>query len=187
MPRPNREIVPGSAYHVFARGSNRGSIFAFDGDRIDFLDCLRRAFERHEVRCLAYCLMPNHYHLLVETPDERLSYAMKELNGRHALRFNRRYQRDAHLFKNRFSAVLQESGDQLIATLRYTARNPVEAGLCSDPAEWPWSSSRALAGLDAPPAFLDARRVLSYLADEPEAAMAAYRDLVAAPAHPIGV
>ncbi len=159
----------------------------FDSDRVDFLECLRRALDRHEVRCLAYCLMPNHYHLLVETPDEGLSHGMRELNGRYSLRFNRRHRRDAHLFKNRFGAILQETDEQIVATLRYTARNPVEATLCAEPAEWPWSSSRALAGLERPPAFLDLPRALSYLGAEPEKAMAAYRELVAVPALPIGV
>ena len=159
----------------------------YDGDRVDFLECLRRAFERHEVRCLAYCLMTNHYHLLVETPDERLSHGMRELNGRYALRFNRRYERDAHLFRNRFGAILQETDDQVVATLRYMARNPVDAGLCAEPAEWPWSSSRALAGLEAPPTFLDMPRAMSYLASRPETAMAAYRTLVETPALPVGV
>jgi REP element-mobilizing transposase RayT len=172
---------------VFARGSNRGLIFAFDSDRVDFLQFVERVIERYELRCLTYCLMPNHYHLVVETPDDRLSTAMRVLNGRYALRFNRRYGRDAHLFKNRFGAVLQESDAQLFATLRYVVRNPVDAGLCSDPNDWPWSSSRALTGLEPGPAFLNVSHTLSYFANEPERGMAAYRELISTPALPIGV
>jgi putative transposase len=178
MPRPQRAFVPGGIYHLFSRGSNRQAIFSFDSDRIDFLDCVRRVVERHELRCLAYCLMLNHYHLVLETPDERLSPAMKALNGRYSLRFNRRHERDAHLFKNRFGAVLQDSTDQLLWTLRYTVRNPVEAGLCASPDEWPWSSYRACAGLSRGPTFLDVVGALSYFGDEYPAAVSRYREHV---------
>jgi REP element-mobilizing transposase RayT len=123
MARSPRAFVPGATYHVYSRGSNRQAIFRFDSDRIDFLMCLERALRRARLQCLAYCLMPNHYHLVLETSDDNLSSAMKALNGRYALRFNRRYERDAHLFRNRFGAVLQESQDQLLWTLRYTVRN----------------------------------------------------------------
>jgi len=104
---------------------------------------------------------------------------MKALNGRYALRFNRRHERDAHLFKNRFGAVQQESESQLLWVLRYTARNPVESGLCAQPDEWPWSSYRACAGLEPAPAFLAVTDVLSYFGNESREAMARYRELVA--------
>jgi putative transposase len=109
MPRPPREFVPGGIYHVFARGSNRQPIFDVDSDHVDFLYCLEKAVARGRLTCLAYCLLPNHYHLVVETPDGELSQAMKALNGRYSLRFNQRYGRDAHLFKNRFGAVRQKT------------------------------------------------------------------------------
>lgn len=175
MARPPRTFVPGALYHVFSRGSNRQAIFTYDGDRLDFLSCVGRVVECHELRCLAYCLTPNHYHLVLEIPDERLSTAMKSLNGRYALRFNRRYSRDAHLFKNRFGAVVQDGPDQLLWTLRYVVRNPVEAGLCAGPEEWPWSSYKPCAGLDRPPAFLDVAGTLSYFGDEYTEAMSRYR------------
>lgn len=181
MGRPPRELVPGGIYHVFSRGSNRQAIFAFDSDRVDFLECLGRVVRAYDLRCLSYCLMPNHYHLIVEIPHGQLSQALKGLNGRYALRFNRRYGRDAHLFKNRFGAVLQESEPQFFETLRYVARNPVEGGLCAHPDEWPWSSFRASVGLDARPPFLDVERLLSFFADEAATAMARYRELVLRP------
>lgn len=178
MPRPPRSFVPGAIYHVFARGSNRQSIFSFDSDRVDFLLCLDRVVHRHQLRCLGYCLMPNHYHLVLETPDGDLSPAIKALNGRYALRFNRRYERDAHLFKNRFGAVLQESDSQFQWTLRYVARNPVERDLCAKADEWPWSSYRACAGLDPAPRFLDLAYMLSFFGNASDEAMARYRKLV---------
>jgi putative transposase len=176
--RKPREFVAGALYHVYARGSNRQAIFQYDSDRVDFLGCLARVVDRDRLRCLSYCLMSNHYHLVVETPDGRLSPAMQSLNGRYALRFNRRYGRDAHLFKNRFGAVVQESEGQLLATFRYTARNPVDKGLCRVPDEWPWSSYRALAGVERAPPFLDVDAALSYFGDEASRAMARYREFV---------
>jgi hypothetical protein len=119
--------------------------------------------------------MSNHYHLVLETGDGELSRAIKALNGRYALRFNQRHQRDAHLFKNRFGAVHQGSESQLLWTLRYAVRNPVENGLCGMPEEWRWSSYRASIGLDRVPRFLDVSRLLSYFADMPDRARAVYR------------
>jgi len=179
--------MPGAIYHVYARGSNRQAIFAFDSDRTDFLECLTRAVQAYDLRCLSYCLMLNHYHLVLQIPDTRLSQAMKALNGRYALRFNQRYGRDAHLFKNRFGAVLQETNSQFLWTLRYTARNPVEKGLCALPEEWRWSSYRASVGLDPVPSFLDVGALLSFLGDEVIAATARYRELIQDPGARVGV
>ncbi|HXG76578.1 MAG TPA: transposase [Gaiellaceae bacterium] len=178
MGRAPRQFAPEATYHVFARGSNGQAIFVFDSDRIDFLDCLRQVIQRAELSCLAYCLMTNHYHLVLETRDGKLSRALQTLNGRYAQRFNRRYDREAHLFKNRFGAVRQMSESQLLWTLRYTVMNPVAQGLCSAPSEWRWSSYRALAGLEPPPPFLDVRRALSYFGDTPGEAMSRYRAFV---------
>lgn len=178
MGRAPREFIPGAIYHVYARGSNRQALFLFDSDRVDFLECLGRVVDNNDLRCLSYCLMSNHYHLVLETGDGRLSPALKALNGRYALRFNRRYGRDAHLFKNRFGAVLQETEAQLLATLRYAVRNPVDNGLCGQPDEWPWSSYRASVGLDPTPAFLDVNAMFSYFGSESHRAMAVYREYV---------
>ena len=178
MPRRPREFFAGGTYHVYSRGSNRQAIFRFDSDRVDFLGCLARVLERFELCCLGYCLMLNHYHLLLQTHDGQLSAAMKALNGRYALRFNRRYARDAHLFKNRFGAVPQESESQLLWTLRYTVRNPVESGLCAEPSEWPWSSYRACAGIEAAPRFLDVAAALEHFGDVADSAASRYRAFV---------
>ncbi len=166
--------MEGGIYHVFSRGSNKQAIFFFDEDRVDLLRCLARVVERHPIACLAYVLMPNHCHYLFRLTEGRLSPAMKELNGRYALRLNRRYRRTAHLFENRFGAVLQESTEQLLWTSRYIVRNPVRAGLCQHPAEWMWSSYRATAGIDPCPSFLSVAELLPYYADEPSRARATY-------------
>jgi REP-associated tyrosine transposase len=177
MSRAPRAFAPG-IYHVFARGSNRQAIFSSDSDRIDFLHCLDRVVARSQLRCLAYCLMANHYHLVFETSDGELSAPMKALNGGYSLRFNRRYARDAHLFKNRFGAVRQELDGQLLWTVRYAVRNPVESGVCRTPADWPWSSYRASAGLERAPRFLAVARLLSFFGAVPHRARSTYRAFV---------
>jgi REP element-mobilizing transposase RayT len=187
MPRAPRSFAPGAAYHVFSRGSNRQAVFAFDSDRVDFLMCLDRVVRNYELKCLAYCLLTNHYHLVLEASAEPFSAAMKALNGRYALRFNRRHDRDAHLFKNRFGAVQQDSESQLLWALRYTVRNPVKSGLCAQPDEWPWSSYRACAGLEPAPALLALTDVLSYFGGESPEAMARYRELIASQERELGV
>ena len=179
VPRAPRDFVPGGIYHVFSRGSNRQALFRFDSDRVDFLTCLGRVVRVHELSCLTYCLMPNHYHLIVQVDGRDLSRAMKALNGRYALRFNRRYGRDAHLFRNRFGAVLQESDEQLLWTLRYAVQNPVQSGLCTAPDEWPWSSYSAALGLQRPPPFLDVDRLLSLFGEPADLARSRYVELVA--------
>jgi REP element-mobilizing transposase RayT len=166
-------------YHVFSRGSNRQAIFEYDSDRADFCLCVGRVVRRYDLSCFAYCLMPNHYHLVLATGDGRLSLAMQALNGRYALRFNRRYERDAHLFKNRFGAVRQETDEQLAWTIRYVLWNPVTSELCSHPREWPWSSYRASTGLEQPAVPLDLSGLYAFFGDEAEAAMASYQRAVA--------
>jgi REP element-mobilizing transposase RayT len=175
MGRPRREFVAGGVYHVYSRGSNRQAIFTFDSDRVDFLGCLDRVVHRFEIDCLAYCLMSNHYHLVLESRDGHVSRAIQALNGRYANRFNHRYERDAHLFKNRFGAVWQRTTSQLLWTLRYTVMNPVESGLCGAPEEWRWSSYRASAGLEPTPSFLNLGRLWSYFGDAAATGVSRYR------------
>jgi hypothetical protein len=103
---------------------------------------------------------------------------MRELNGRYALRFNKRYGLEAHLFRNRFGAVLQASDAQLTWTARYIVANPVEAHLCSHASEWPWSSYRATAMLERPPSFLDVDALLTYFGDRSDEAAARYVEFV---------
>jgi putative transposase len=178
MPRPPRSFEPGGLYHLFSRGSNRHEIAIDDGDRIDLLLCAERAFRRHRVECFGYVVMPNHYHFVVFTPDGDISAAMKELNGRFSLRFNRRHGRDAHTFKNRFGAVRLERESHLLWASAYVAANPVRAGLCPRPENWAWSSYRATVGLERPLTLLNVQRLFSYLGDTSERAQPLCRFLV---------
>jgi len=189
MPRLPRDWIAGGVYHVMSRGSNRQAIFKHDTDRIDLLDCAAVVVQRHRIECLAFGLMPNHCHWLFRIPadDDRLSIAMKELNGRYSLRFNRRYDREAHLFRNRFRAVPQQTHEQFLWTVRYIVRNPVEAELCSDPSELPWTSYRATARLDPPPSVLAVSTLLAYFADTPREAVARFVDFVAGDSTETGV
>ena len=167
---------------MYSRGSNRQALFLYDGDRHDLLIHTATVVERYQLGCLAYALMTNHVHYLFRTPETEepvLSNALRDLNGTHARRFNRRHGREAHAFRNRFGAVLQESGEQLLWTLRYIERNPVEAGLCRHPSEWAWTSYRATAGLDPPPLFLFVPGVLELFGSDVETARARYVEFVA--------
>jgi putative transposase len=187
MPRPPRQWVPGGIYHVFSRGSNRQAIFRYDSDRADLLDCAARVIERYELECLAFALMTNHCHFLLKTENGGISSAMRDLNGRYARRFNLRYEREAHAFRNRFGAVLQESDEQLRWTVRYIVTNPVKAGLCAHPSEWPWTSHRATLGIADPPGCLSLVALLLYFGDTPENAVAAYIDFIEASEAPDSV
>ena len=161
MARTRREWIEGAIYHVFSRGSNRQAIFLNEGDYVEFDMLLADAFRRHGLDAFGWSLMPNHWHGIVRSPAEGLSAFMKSVNHRYALRFDRRWGRTAHLFENRFGVVLQESEAQLLATLRYVVRNPVEAGLCASPQDATWTSYRATAGLETAPYFLPVDEILA--------------------------
>jgi putative transposase len=178
--RALRIDAPGAFYHVTSRGNGGRAIYFDDRDRRVFLAMFARVRRRYGWVCLAFCLMTNHYHLLLETPDGGLSGGMRELNGGYARRTNRRYAQDGHLFRNRFGAETLEREEHLLEACRYIVLNPVRAGLCSDPADWPWSSYRACAGLEYAPHFLAVDRVLRLFGRSPAAARRAYRAFVAA-------
>ena len=142
MPRKPREEVEGGVYHVYARGNGKQRIFLDDRDRATYLSLLRLEIERRNWQCLAYCLMDNHIHLLIETPEANLGRGMQRLHSAYAQLFNERHERVGHLFQGRYGAVRIESDEQIWTTLAYIEANPVRSGLCSRPADWPWSSYR---------------------------------------------
>src|SRR4030042_5793823 len=129
MARPLRIEFPGAVYHVTSRGNARQTIFIDDEDRGGFLDLLSIVVERFNWICHAYCLMGNHYHLLIETPDGNLSKGMRELNGIYTQHFNRRHGRVGHVFQGRFKAILVEKDSYLLELCRYIVLNPVRAGI----------------------------------------------------------
>jgi putative transposase len=158
--KPRIELA-GGVHHVYARGNGRQLIYLDDGDRSSYLAMLARVVGHREWRCLSYCLMDNHVHLLIETPLPNLAAGMQWLHGRFAELFNARHGRSGHLFQGRYGSVLMKSQAQVLMAVAYIARNPVAAGLCAGPADWPWSSHRAVVcGTGAP--WLDHERLLSY-------------------------
>ena len=159
--RKPRVELAGGVQHVFARGNGRQDIYLDDVDRHSYLFLLGRVVAKQQWRCLAFCLMDNHVHLLIETPIANLGVGMRSLHGVFAQQFNARHGRSGHLFQGRYGSVLMRSDGQVWTVAAYIARNPVTAGLCARPDDWPWSSHRAIAGGAAMP-WLDHERLLSY-------------------------
>jgi putative transposase len=178
MSRPLRIEYEGALYHVTSRGTGGRTIFLDIDDRLGFLDLLGLTVERFQWIVHAYVLMGNHLHLLVETPKANLARGMRQQNGVYALRFNRRHRRWGHLFGHRYGAILVQRESHLLELARYIVRNPVRAGLCRSPLEWPWSSARATAGLEPVPDFLTVDWLLAQFHPEPCRAQEAYRRFV---------
>ena len=154
MVRPLRLNIAGARYHVMSRGNARQEVFLDDDDRRHFLTLLAAAIRRFDVNCHAFCLMPNHFHLLLRIGEPTLGRTMQHLNSAYATWFNRRHRRVGHLFQGRFKAPLIEEGSYFRRAVRYVVQNPVRAGLCARCADWDWSSYRATAGLVTPPSWL---------------------------------
>jgi len=178
MARPLRIEYEGALYHITTRGNAGNSVFLADADRHAFLDLLAEAVRRFSWICHAYCLMGNHYHLLVETPVANLSSGMRHLNGVFTQRSNRRHGRAGHLFQGRYRSILVERDSHLLELARYIVLNPVRAGLSRAPDSWRWSSYRATAGLAASPEFLCVDWILSQFGSDARAAAGAYREFV---------
>jgi len=184
MGRPPRDLGADATYHVMARGNRRQTIFRGDADRVRFLEIYGEVCGRYRWTSLAYCLMGNHVHLAVRTADPNLSDGMRLLLGRYARTFNRTHGLSDHLFRSRFRAVRVESDRQMLAVLRYIARNPLRGGLVTRPEEWPWSSFAATVGLALVPPCLDSDAVLALLHPNPGPARALLRSLVEDDARP---
>ena len=179
MARPLRIEYAGALYHVFARGNNRADMFLDDVDRKAFLGNLDRVCANFRWRIRAWCLMNNHYHLLVETPEPNLSAGMRELNGVYAQRFNRRHERVGHVLQGRYKAALVEKHAYLLTLLRYIVLNPVRANFTQTAAGWPWSSHRSLIGRADTPSWLAASETLGLFHNERRHAIRAYAGFVA--------
>jgi REP element-mobilizing transposase RayT/DNA-binding MarR family transcriptional regulator len=180
MARPLRIEYPGALYHVTCRGNARAKIFLVDPDRELFLQVLTQAVERFNWLCHAYCLMSNHYHLLIETVDPTLSRGMRQLNGVYTQEFNRRHSRTGHVFQGRYKAILVERDAYLLELARYVVLNPVRAKMARTARDWPWSSYRATAGIEVAPPLLATDSILEQFGPSKKKAQAAYRKFVSA-------
>jgi putative transposase len=177
MARPPRVTAAGALYHVTSRGNRRQRTYRDSRDYERFLDLTSRVVEERAWHCHAYCLMPNHFHLLLETPEDDLSVGMHWLKTTYAVRFNKRHELDGHLFQGRFHSVVVTREEHLIWLSRYIVRNPVRAGLCSHPGDWPWSSYQAAAQDRPRPEFLTIDWLLRVFDDDLDRARAAYLEL----------
>ena len=179
MSRPIRIEFPDALYHVTARGDRREAIFDDDLDRRLFLSTLAQVVNRFNWVCHAWCLMDNHYHLLIQTPDGNLSKGMRQLNGVYTQASNRRHRRVGHLFQGRFKAILVDGDAYLLELSRYVVLNPVRAGMVKAPADWPWSSYRASVGLEPPQPWLAVDGLLANFAEQRGLAQTRYAKFVA--------
>jgi putative transposase len=154
MPRPPRLEYPDALYHVTSRGSRRDPIFVDDHDRASLLSILTQALQACDARAFAFCLMGNHYHLVLQTHQANLSVLMRRVNSLYSLTFNQRHRRHGHVFEGRFFAVHVDRDAYLLEVCRYVDLNPVRAGLVESPAQWRWSSHRAHVGSTPAPPWL---------------------------------
>jgi len=178
MTRPIRIEFPGALYHVTSRGNAKVDVFLDNEDRRLFLSLLGSVVWRYEWVCHAYCLMGNHYHLLIETPKTTLSKGMCRLNSGYASHVNQRHARAGHLFQARFHSVVVDKDAYLLRLARYVVLNPVRAGLVSSPGDWTWSSYLPTLGEVAVPDFLGTGLILSQFSDNEVNAREAYRRFV---------
>jgi REP element-mobilizing transposase RayT len=179
MARRPRYELPDGLSHVTCRTVRKFPLFRTERDArayLELLDYVKRNIVPWDV--LAYCLMPNHVHFVVDATVEQLSLAMHRLNGSYAQRFNREYGYRGHLFQGRFHTKPIVDEAHLPESIRYVVLNPIRAGLCSRPNHWRWSSYRACAGLEPAPAFLQLERVLALFGPETTAAQAAFCNFV---------
>ena len=160
MARPLRIEFAGGLYHVTSRGDRREDIYLCDEDRQAWLDIIGSTCERFNWICHAYCLMTNHYHVVVETVEGNLAKGMRQLNGVYTQYVNRAHERVGHVFQGRYKAFLVEKEAYLLELARYVVLNPVRAGMVAKPEDWPWSSYRSTMGMESAPPWLAADSLL---------------------------
>ncbi len=179
MARPLRIEYPGAFYHIINRGNAGESIYIDDSDRHKFLDYLEVSVERFALVIHAYCLMTNHYHLIVETPNANISSAIQWLNVSYVMYYNRKHHRQGHLFQGRFKSILINADEYLLELSRYIHRNPVAAMITEFPEDYSWSSYRAYVQEGKTiPSWLERDRLLSYFETTTRKAMNRYRRFV---------
>ncbi|NTU91508.1 MAG: addiction module toxin RelE [Chlorobiaceae bacterium] len=178
MARPLRLEFSGALYHIMSRGNAKAPIFIDDADRIKFIDILAKTVQDYRWTCHAYCLMGNHYHLLIETPDITLSAGMHLLNGMYTQAFNHRHHRTGHVFEGRFRSILVEKESYLLELTRYIVLNPVRSGLTTNPADYRWSSYNATCGAVEPPGFLQTDWILEQFGNVRSSAISAYTEFI---------
>ena len=180
MPRQPRLDLPGLLHHVIARGIERRDIFDDDRDRESFVERLGDLVAAGGVRLYAWCLLSNHFHLVLRTGDRPLAWLMRRLMTGHAVRYNLRHARCGHLFQNRFKSIVVEDEPYFLELVRYVALNPVRAGLAATPEEldaYRWSGHAVIVGRQAAP-WQDVGGVVSRFGHRKKEAVTRYREFV---------
>jgi REP element-mobilizing transposase RayT/predicted DNA-binding protein YlxM (UPF0122 family) len=162
MGRPLRIEYPGAYYHVTSRGNERKDVFKSKKDREQFLSYLESSVNRYDAVIHAYCLMSNHYHLILATPSGNLSKIMQHINGAYTNYFNIKSNRNGHLFQGRFKAIIVDAAEYALELSRYIHLNPVRAAIVNRPEEYLWSSYLDYAGERKSPDWLETSLILEY-------------------------
>ncbi len=178
MARPLRIEYPGAFYHIISRGNAWEDIFVGGTDKAKFTEYLEKASQRFSIVVHSYCLMRNHYHLLIETPHPNLSKAIQWLNVSYALYHNKKRERHGHLFQGRFRSILIGGDEYLMELSRYIHLNPVRAHILEDPALYKWSSYAAFIGKERAPKWLETGRLLAYFGSDKKKSTEKYREFV---------
>lgn len=180
MSRPLRIEYPDAWYHVMNRGRRSEKVFFDKDDYQAFIQVLIESTEMWNLRISAYCLMPNHYHLLVQTPDANIARCMRHINGVYTQRFNVRHRSEGQLFKGRYKSILVSADAYLLQLVRYIHRNPVKAGLADNPEAYPWSSHNAYLSAAKRWDWLSKAFIYSLLTENRQRGIYHYRKFMAA-------
>ena len=178
MARPLRIEYPGAFYHVTSRGNEQKDVFKSQKDREKFLSYVESAVVRYGAVVHTWCLMRNHYHLLLETPSGNLSQIMRHINGAYTTYFNVKRKRAGHLFQGRYQAILVEADAYAVELSRSMHLNPVRAGMVAKPEHYQWSSSRSSIGQCTTPEWLKTDFILGYFGRKAPDAKNRYRRFV---------
>jgi putative transposase len=179
MARSLRIEYNGALYHITSRGNKKENIFISDADRVLFLTILEEVCNRCCWICYSYCLMNNHYHLLIETPEGNISKGMRLLNGMYTQQFNRLHSRVGHVFQGRFKGILVEKENYLLELSRYIVLNPVRANMAATAFDWEWSSYRATICEEQSPNWLSSNQILALFSSDVQSAIKKFQAYVA--------
>lgn len=178
MARPLRLEFPGALYHITSRSDGGEDVFVDEGDRRVFFDIFAAVCRRFNWSVHAYCLMSDHYHLLVETPDSNLSKGMRQLNGVYTQRFNGTHNRNGNVFQGRYKAILVHRDAYLLELARHIVLNPVRSEMVRSARDWRWSSYRATTGEVKAPPWFQRSELLAAFAETEDEAVTLYRRFV---------
>ena len=180
MSRPLRLEFSDALYHVTSRGDRREDIYEDNADKEIFISILAQVIEQFNWSCYAYCLMDNHYHMLIQTPDSNLSKGMRQLNGVYTQTYNRRHSKVGHLFQGRYKSILVDEEAYLVELSRYIVLNPVKARMVKHVSDWHWSSYQAMTGTVVKPGWLSTDYVLLQFSKQRKTAIRKYQEFVEA-------